>query len=130
MKLIERFGLIKISATNSFLSIISPVLFVSSQTTEKSVIPRLPWISLRKGSTRFLNCALVNSSLNSKSWNLAAVAIAFSRTKNNRLTLILSNALGLLSAVLSPKSVTPWPGKLTTGLIPVSYTHLTLPTRS
>ena len=59
--------------------------------------------------------------MNSKSWNLAAVAIAFSRTKNNLLTLILSNALGLLSAVLSPKSVTPWPGKLTTGLTLARY---------
>ena len=46
---------------------------------------------------------------------MAAVAIAFSRTKNSRLTLILSNALGFDKAVLSPKSVTPWPGKLTTG---------------
>ena len=39
MKLIERAGLIKISARNSFASIISAVLFDSSQTTKKSVIP-------------------------------------------------------------------------------------------
>ena len=64
-------------------------------------------MSLRNGSTKFLNCALVNSSLNSKSWNLAAVAIAFSSNKNNLLTLILSKALGLVKAVLSPNSTTP-----------------------
>ena len=64
------------SALNSFLSITSPVLFESSQTTLKSVIPRLPCTSLKNGSTRFLNWALVNSSLNSKSWNLAAVDTA------------------------------------------------------
>ena len=52
---------------------------------------------------------------------MAAVAIAFSRTKNNLLTLILSNALGLVKAVLSPKRVTPWPGKLTTGLTLARY---------
>ena len=39
MKLIERAGLIKISALNSFASITSGVLFVSSQITTKSVIP-------------------------------------------------------------------------------------------
>ena len=38
---------------------------------------------------------MVNSSLNSKRENLAAVEIAFSSNKNNLLTLILSNALGL-----------------------------------
>ena len=104
------------SATNSFLSITLPVLFEASHLTKKSVIPLRPWTSLRKGSIKLLNCALVNSSLNSKSWNLAAVAIAFSNTKNNLLTLILSKALGLVWAVLSPNKVTPWPGKLTTGL--------------
>ena len=40
MKLIERAGLIKISHLNSFASITSGVLFVSSQITTKSVIPR------------------------------------------------------------------------------------------
>ena len=39
IKLIERFGLTNMSdQQNSFLSITSPVLFVVSQTTEKSVI--------------------------------------------------------------------------------------------
>ena len=38
-KLIERVGLRNSSATNSFLSITSGVLFVSSQTTKKSVRP-------------------------------------------------------------------------------------------
>ena len=65
MKLIERAGLTKMSALNSFLSITSPVLFESSQTTEKSVSPLRPCTSLKKGSTRFLKFALVNSSLNS-----------------------------------------------------------------
>ena len=77
MKLMLLAGLIKISAMNSFLSITSPVLLVSSQTTKKSVIPRLPCTSLKNGSTMFLKFVLVNSSLNSKSWNLEAVEIAF-----------------------------------------------------
>ena len=59
----------------------------------------------------------MNSSLNSNSWNLAAVAIAFSRIMNNLLTLILSNALGFARAVLSPNNTVPLPGKATTGLI-------------
>ena len=41
MKLIERAGLIKISALNSFASITSGVLFESSQITRKSEIPLL-----------------------------------------------------------------------------------------
>ena len=95
-------GFTKISAMNSFLSITSPVLLVSSQTTKKSVIPLLPCTSLKKGSTMFLKFALVNSSLNSKSWNLEAVAIAFSKVINSLLTLILSNAEGADNPVLSP----------------------------
>ena len=55
------------------------VLFVSSQTTEKSTKPLLFLTSLKKGSTVDLNCALVNASLNSKSCALAAVEIAFSK---------------------------------------------------
>ena len=39
MKLIERAGLIKMSALNSFASITSGVLFVSSQITTKSDKP-------------------------------------------------------------------------------------------
>ena len=70
---------------------------------------------------RFLNWALVNSSLNSNSENLAAVEIAFSKTKNNLLTLILSKALGFASAVLSPNNTTPWPGKSTIGLTLAPY---------
>ena len=42
----------------------------------------------------FLKFDLVNSSLNSKSWNLEAVDTAFSKVMNNLLTLILSKALG------------------------------------
>ena len=97
---------------NSFLSITSPVLFVSSQTTKKSVIPRLPCTSLKKGSTMFLKFALVNSSLNSNNWNLEAVDIAFSKVMNNLLTLILSNAEGAVNPVLSPKRTVPCPGKV------------------
>ena len=59
--------------------------------------------------------------MNSKSWKLAAVAIAFSSKINNLLTLILSNALGFESAVLSPKRTVPWPGKVTTGLTLAGY---------
>ena len=114
-------GLMKISAMNSFLSITCPVLLVSSHTTKKSVIPRLPCTSLMKGSTMFLKLALVNSSLNSKSWNLEAVAIAFSKVMNNLLTLILSKALGLARPVLSPNNTVPWPGKVATGLILFGY---------
>ena len=55
----------------------------------------------------FLKFALVNSSLNSKSWNLEAVDIAFSKVMNNLLTLILSNALGEDKAVLSPNKIVP-----------------------
>ena len=97
------------------------MLLVSSQTTKKSVIPLLPWTSLRKGSTIFLKFALVNSSLNSNSWNLEAVAIAFSNTMNNLLTFILSNAEGAANPVLSPKRTVPWPGKVATGLILALY---------
>ena len=45
----------KIEHTNSFLSITESVLFVSSQTTEKSTKPRLFLTSLKKGSTVDLN---------------------------------------------------------------------------
>ena len=114
-------GLIKISAMNSFLSITSPVLFVSSQTTKKSVIPRLPCTSLKKGSTMFLKLALVNSSLNSKSWNLEAVAIAFSKVMNSLLTLILSNAEGADKPVLSPNNTVPCPGNVATGFTLALY---------
>ena len=69
----------------------------------------------------FLKFALVNSSLNSKSWNLEAVDIAFSKTINNLLTLILSNALGADKPVLSPNNTVPWPGNVTTGLILALY---------
>ena len=67
MKLIDRLGLIKISALNSFLSITSLVLFVLSHTTPKSVIPLRPCTLLKNGSTRFLKLDLLYSSLNSKS---------------------------------------------------------------
>ena len=121
MKLIDLFGLIKMSATNSFLSMTSPVLLVASATTLKSVYLVYLEYLVKKGSTKFLNCALVNSSLNSKSWNLDAVAIAFSSSKNSRLTFIRSNALGFVNAVLSPKSVTPCPEKFTTGFTLARY---------
>ena len=42
MKLIDLAGLTKMSATNSFLSMTSPVLLVTSHTTEKSCIPLRP----------------------------------------------------------------------------------------
>ena len=61
IKLIDFVGLMKIEPTNSFLSITSGVLFESSQTTAKSVIPPRHWISLKKGSTEDVNLALVNS---------------------------------------------------------------------
>src|SRR6056300_1281711 len=121
IKLMLLAGLMNISAINSFLSITSPVLLVSSHTTKKSVIPRLPCTSLRKGSTMFLKLALVNSSLNSKSWNLEAVDIAFSKVINNLLTFILSNALGVDKPVLSPNKIVPCPGKVTTGFILALY---------
>ena len=63
----------------------------------------------------FLKFALVNSSLNSKSWNLEAVATAFSKVMNNRLTLILSKALGDAKPVLSPNKIVPCPEKVATG---------------
>ena len=69
----------------------------------------------------FLKFALVNSSLNSKSWNLEAVAIAFSKTINNLLTFILSNAEGAERPVLSPNRTVPWPGIVTTGFILAGY---------
>ena len=50
-KLIERAGLTNTFAINSFLSITAAVLFVASQTSLKSVIPLLPLISLKNGST-------------------------------------------------------------------------------
>ena len=118
MKLIDLFGFTKMSATNSFLSITDDVLFVSSHTTLKSVMPRRPLTSRKNGSMRFLNCERVNASLNSKSWNFAAVEIAFSRTINNLRTLILSKALGLVRIVLSPNRTVPSPHNETTGLIP------------
>ena len=111
-------GLMKILAINSFLSITAGVLLVSSATTLKSVIPRLPFTSRNTGSTILTNSALVNSSLNSKSTCSAALAIALSRTKNNLRTLILSNAEGLASFVLSPNSITPAPGIFAIGFTP------------
>ena len=56
--------------------------------------------------------------MNSNSVNLAAVAIAFSRTINNLLTFILSNALGLARSVLSPNRTVPSPGNVVIGLTP------------
>ena len=110
MKLILLAGLIKISATNLLPSITELVLLVVSQTTEKSESPRLPLTSLKNGSTKFLNCALVNSSLNSNSCALAAVLTAFSNAIKSLRTFILSNAEGLLNKVLSPNSKVPCPG--------------------
>ena len=121
MKLIALFGLMKISARNSFLSTTSPVLLVASHTTVKSVIPRLPCTSLKKGLTAFLKSFLVNSSLNSKSCAFAAIAIAFSSTINNLRTLILLNADSLDSKVLSPNNWVPFPGNVTTGFTPAWY---------
>jgi len=92
------------------------VLLVVSQTTKKSVTPLRPLTSLKNGSTRFLNCALVNSSLNSNSCAFAAVDIAFSIVLNNLRTLIRSNADGFESNVLSPKRSVPSPGNETIGL--------------
>ena len=64
-----------------------------------------------------LKLALVNESLNSNSWNLAAVEIAFSNTMNNLRTLILEKALESLAAsVLSPNNTVPCPENVTTGL--------------
>ena len=63
----------------------------------------------------------MNASLNSKSCDLAAVAIAFSKTMNSLLTFILSNAEGLVNAVLSPKRTVPWPGNVHIGLILALY---------
>ena len=52
-----------------------------------------------------------------KMGHLDAVEIAFSKTMNNLLTLILSNALGDERPVLSPNRTVPVPGKVTIGLI-------------
>src|SRR5210317_295117 len=121
IKLILLAGFTKISAINSFLSTTSPVLFVSSHTTKKSVIPLRPCTSLRKGSTMFLKFALVNSSLNSNNWNLEAVEIAFSKVMNSLLTLILSNAEGADNPVLSPNNTVPCPGNVATGFTLALY---------
>ena len=121
IKLIERAGLTKMSATNSLRSTTEPGLLDSSHTTRKSVIHLRPCTSRKKGSTIFLNPALVNSSLNSNNWNLAAVEIAFSIVMNNRLTLIRSNALGFDCAVLSPYKTVPCPGNEHTGFILARY---------
>ena len=86
-----------------------------SHITWKSVTPRLPLTSLKNGSTILRKFALVNSSLNSNNCALAAVEIAFSSAMNNLRTLILSNADGLLSRVLSPNNIIPCPGKETNG---------------
>ena len=104
------------SPLNELESTTCGVLFEASQTTAKSWIPPLPWISRKKGSTIETNCERVNSSLNSNNWNRAAFAIAFSRRMNNLRTLILSNADGFTNCVLSPKRIVPSPGNETTGL--------------
>ena len=49
MKLIDLAGLMNMSATNSLLSMIAAVLFVSSQITLKSKIPRFACTSRRNG---------------------------------------------------------------------------------
>ena len=69
----------------------------------------------------FLNCALVNSSLNSNKEALEAFETAFSRVMNNLRTLILSNAEDLNCRVLSPYKSVPCPGKATIGLTPTLY---------
>ena len=51
MKLMDLAGLMNMSATNSLLSMIAAVLFVSSQITLKSKIPRFACTSRRNGST-------------------------------------------------------------------------------
>ena len=99
----------------------SGVLFVSSQTTTKSVIPLFALTSRRKGSTIFKKLDLVITSLNSKSCALAALSIVASTVKNKRRTLILSNADCTPSPVLSPKRMIPDPGWNTTGLILLGY---------
>jgi len=53
MKLMDLAGLMNMSATNSLLSMIAAVLFVSSQITLKSKIPRFACTSRRNGSTIF-----------------------------------------------------------------------------
>ena len=75
MKLIDLAGLTKMSALNWLASIMSGVLFVSSQTTTKSVIPLFDLTSRRYGSTIFTKLDLVITSLNSKSCALAALSI-------------------------------------------------------
>ena len=110
-----------ISATNWLLSITLPVLFVSSQITKKSVIPRRPLTSRKNGSTILRKFARVNSSLNSNNMLLDAVEIAFSKTINSRRTLIRSNAEARFCEVLSPNNIVPCPGNETNGLTLALY---------
>ena len=65
----------------------------------------------------FTKLVLVISSLNSKSWSLAAAEIASSMKINNLRTLIRSNADALPKPVLSPNRIIPAPGENITGLI-------------
>ena len=97
------------SPTKLLVSTTLPGLFEPSHTTLKSVIPRRPCTSLKKGSTILTNCDRVNSSLNSNNIDLAALEIAFSKTINNLRTLIWSNADGAVCIVLSPNKTTPEP---------------------
>ena len=94
IKLMDRVSFSKMSATNSFLSMISGVLFVSSQITRKSWYLVEPERRARMAQSVLKLCR-VKRSFSSKRLNLAAVEIAFSRTMNNLRTLIRSNALGL-----------------------------------
>ena len=76
-KLIDLVALIKTSATNWLESMISGVLFVSSQITRKSVIPRCPLMVSRRGVTAFIKRFRVISSFCSNNRLLAEVPITF-----------------------------------------------------
>ena len=111
IKLILLAGFTKISATNSFLSITSPVLLVSSHTTKKSVIPLLLVLLLK----RFYNVSKVRSCkfiIEFKKLEFRSSRNCFSKVMNNLLTLILSKALGAVNPVLSPKRTVPCPGNV------------------
>ena len=107
----------KSSATNSLRSITFGVLFVSSQTTRKSVIPCCAEISFRYPLIVARKLERVTSSLISKRTPLPSASTLFSILRKRRRTLIRSNADGEARAVLSPNNTAPDPGKLTIGLI-------------
>ena len=114
-------GCKKIAPFRMFLSITSGVLFVSSITTLKAYKPCLCWIDSKYGLTVFKNLFLVSVVFCSNIKNLLVEAIYFLTVINNLLTLILSNADGLLCKVFCPNALIPCPGNCAIGFTFASY---------